>query len=87
MFARGWEQRTSLTFHASGKDCIDLFCSNTVFLNIAFAVVLIGILAGASSQPWFLVVAIVWMAVGGYFLQRSRRNRPGPPNLFDDEPR
>jgi len=59
----------------------------TVFLNIAFAVVLIGILAGASSQPWFLVVAIVWMAVGGYFLHRSRRNRPGPPNLFDDEPR
>ena len=59
----------------------------TVFLNIAFAVVLIGILAGASSQPWFLAVAIVWMAIGGYFLQRSRRNRPGPPNLFDDEPR
>jgi hypothetical protein len=59
----------------------------TVFLNIAFAVVLIGILVGASSQPWFLVVAIVWMAVGGYFLQRSRRNRPGPPNLFDDESR
>jgi hypothetical protein len=58
-----------------------------VFLNIAFAVVLIGILVGASSQPWFLVVAIVWMAVGGYFLQRSRRNRPGPPNLFDDESR
>jgi hypothetical protein len=58
-----------------------------VFLNIAFAVVLIGILLGASSQPWFLVVAIVWMLVGGYFLHRSRRSHPGPPNLFDDESR
>ena len=56
-----------------------------VFLNVAFVVVLVGILAGASSQPWFLVIAIVWVAVGGYFLQKNRRSRPAPPNLFDDE--
>jgi hypothetical protein len=58
-----------------------------VFLNVAFVVVLIGILAGASSQPWFLVFAIAWMAVGGYFLQKNRRSRPAPPKLFDDESR
>jgi hypothetical protein len=54
------------------------------WLNIGFVVVLIGLVFGASSQPWFLAVAIVWMAVGVYVIQKGRRNRPGPPNLFDD---
>jgi hypothetical protein len=55
------------------------------WMNIAFVVVLIGLLFGASSQPWFFLVAIAWVAVGFVVTARNRRNRPGPPNLFDDE--
>jgi len=55
------------------------------WLNIAFVVVLLGLLLGASQQPWFFVVAIVWVGVGAYVTARNRRNRPGPPNLFDDD--
>jgi hypothetical protein len=55
------------------------------WLNIAFVVVLIGLVIGASSQPWFFAVAIVWMVVGVSVIQKGRRNRPGPPNLFDDD--
>ncbi len=57
-----------------------------LWLNIAFVVVLIGLVIGASSQPWFFAVAIVWVAVGIVVTARNRRNRPGPPNLFDDGP-
>lgn len=56
------------------------------WLNIAFVVVLIGLAIGASSQPWFFALAIVWMVVGVFVIQKGRRNRPGPPNLFDDDP-
>ncbi len=54
------------------------------WLNVGFVVVLIGLVLGASSQPWFIIVAVVWMAVGIYVIQKGRGSRPGPPNLFDD---
>lgn len=55
------------------------------WLNLGFVVVLIGLVLGASAQPWFLVVALVWVAVGFVVTARNRRNRPGPPSLFDDD--
>ena len=57
------------------------------WLNVGFVVVLVGLVVGASAQPWFFIVAIVWAGVGFWVTARSRRNRPGPPNLFDDDPR
>jgi fatty acid desaturase len=56
------------------------------WLNIGFVVVLVGLVLGASAQPWFLVVAVIWAVAGFVVTARNRRNRPGPPNLFDDEP-
>jgi hypothetical protein len=55
------------------------------WLNLGFVVVLLGLLLGASAQPWFFVVGIAWVAVGFVVTARNRRNRPGPPNLFDHD--
>ena len=57
------------------------------WLNVIFVIVLLGLFLGAASQPWFFVVAIVWVALGVFVTIRSRRNQPQPPRLFDDEPR
>lgn len=54
------------------------------WLNLAFVVVLAGLIFGATAQPWFFIVVIVWVIAGGYVVQKGRRERPGPPNLFDD---
>ena len=59
--------------------------SVSFWLNVGFVVVLVGLVLGASAQPWFFVVAIAWAAVGFVVTARNRRNRPGPPNLFDDD--
>jgi hypothetical protein len=55
------------------------------WLNVIFVVVLLGLVFGAASQPWFFVVAVVWVTLGVFVTIRSRRNQPPPPNLFDDE--
>jgi len=57
------------------------------WLNLGFVVVLVGLVLGAAVQPWFFVVAVAWAGVGFVVTARNRRDRPGPPNLFDDEPR
>lgn len=54
------------------------------WLNVAFYVILLGLLFGASSQPWFFAVALAWMVTGVIVIRRSRRAGPPPPNLFDD---
>jgi hypothetical protein len=56
-----------------------------LWLNIAFGVVVLGLLLGASSEPWYLVVAVAWMVTGFVLIERGRRNAPKPPSLFDDE--
>jgi hypothetical protein len=53
------------------------------WLNVGFAVIVLGLLFGASDQPWYIVVAIVWVAVNVVVFVRSTRNQPPPPNLFD----
>ncbi|MDQ1597017.1 MAG: hypothetical protein QOI70_441 [Microbacteriaceae bacterium] len=58
-----------------------------LWLNIAFGVVLLGLLLGASSQPWYLIVALAWMVTGFVLIERGRRNAPKPPSLFDDRDR
>jgi hypothetical protein len=55
-----------------------------LWLNIAFGVVVLGLLLGASSEPWFLVVAVAWMITGFVTVARGRRNAPRPPSLFDE---
>jgi hypothetical protein len=55
-----------------------------LWLNIAFGVVVLGLLLGASSEPWYLVVAVAWMVTGFVLIERGRRNAPKPPSLFDD---
>jgi hypothetical protein len=55
-----------------------------LWLNIAFGVVVLGLLLGASSQPWYLIVAVAWMITGFVLIERGRRNTPQPPSLFDD---
>ncbi|MET4782012.1 hypothetical protein [Glaciihabitans sp. UYNi722] len=55
------------------------------WLNVIFVVVLLGMIFGAAAQPWFFVVAIVWMGLGVFVTVRARRNQPPPPRLFDDE--
>ena len=55
------------------------------WMNVGFVVVLAGLLLGASAQPWFFLVALAWVAVGFVVTARNRRNRPGPPSLFDDK--
>jgi hypothetical protein len=57
------------------------------WLNLGFVVVLVGLVLGAAAQPWFFLVALGWVVVGFTVTARNRRNRPGPPKLFDDEPR
>ena len=54
------------------------------WLNVGFAVIVIGMLIGASDQTWFFFVAIVWIAVSVVVVIRTGRNRPKPPSLFDD---
>lgn len=57
------------------------------WLNVGFVVVLVGLVLGASAQPWFLLVALAWVGIGVVVTARNRRGRPGPPNLFDDDER
>jgi Flp pilus assembly protein TadB len=54
------------------------------WLNVGFAVVVLGLLFGVSNQPWYLVIAVIWIVVNLVVVLRSSRNRPRPPNLFDD---
>jgi uncharacterized ion transporter superfamily protein YfcC len=54
------------------------------WLNVGFVVIILGMLIGASDQTWFFFVAIVWIAVSVVVVIRNGRNRPKPPNLFDD---
>jgi hypothetical protein len=58
--------------------------SVSFWLNVGFAVVVLGLLLGASNQPWFIVVGVVWIVVNLIVVIRSSRNQPPPPNLFDD---
>ncbi len=52
------------------------------WLNAGFAIVVLGLLFGASDQPWYIVIAVVWVIVNLVVAVRSSRNRPRPPNLF-----
>ncbi len=61
------------------------FRSVYFWMNVAFFVVLLGLLLGAASQPWFMVVGVAWVVVGVVVVIRSRRNQPAAPNLFDNE--
>jgi hypothetical protein len=54
------------------------------WLNVGFAVVVLGLLFGAMNQPWFVVVALIWAVVNVVVAVRASRNQPRPPNLFDD---
>lgn len=54
------------------------------WLNVGFAVIVAGLLFGASSQPWYLLVAVAWIIVNLVVALRSSRNQPPPPNLFED---
>lgn len=54
------------------------------WLNVGFAVIVLGLLLGASNQPWYIVVAVIWVIVNVVVAVRSSRNQPPPPNLFDD---
>ena len=56
------------------------------WMNVTFFVVLLGLLLGAASQPWFMIVGVAWVIVGVVVVTRSRRNQPAAPNLFDNEP-
>ncbi len=55
------------------------------WLNVGFAVIVLGLLLGASDQPWYIIVAVVWIVVNVVVAVRSSRNQPPPPNLFEDE--
>lgn len=55
------------------------------WLNVGFAVIIIGLLFGQAGQAWFAVIAIVWLGVNVAVTVRARRNSPPPPNLFDDD--
>jgi heme O synthase-like polyprenyltransferase len=54
------------------------------WLNVGFAVVVLGLLFGAMNQPWFIVVALIWGVVNIVVAVRASRHQPPPPNLFDD---
>jgi len=54
------------------------------WLNVGFAVVVAGLIFGASDQPWYIFVALAWVTVNLIVALRSGRNRPPPPNLFRD---
>lgn len=54
------------------------------WLNVGFAVVVAGLLFGASDQPWYIFVAVAWLIVNLVVVLRSSRNQPPPPNLFED---
>ncbi len=53
------------------------------WLNVGFAVVVLGLLFGAMNQPWFIVVALIWAVVNVVVAVRASRNQPPPPNLFE----
>ncbi|CAN5593300.1 hypothetical protein BH09ACT4_BH09ACT4_01970 [soil metagenome] len=55
------------------------------WLNVGFAVIIIGLLFGQAGQAWFAVIAVVWLAINVVVTVRARRNSPPPPNLFDDD--
>lgn len=59
--------------------------SLSFWMNIAFYVILAGVLFGAASEPWFTVVGIVWAGIGIFLISKSRRNQPRQPTLFEDE--
>ena len=54
------------------------------WLNVGFAIVVLGLLFGASNQPWYIVIAVIWVVVNLVVALRSSRNGPKPPNLFED---
>jgi hypothetical protein len=54
------------------------------WLNVGFAVIVIGLLFGAMNEPWFVVVGLIWAVVNVVVAVRASRNQPPPPNLFDD---
>jgi len=54
------------------------------WLNVGFAVVVAGLIFGASDQPWYIFVALAWIVLNLIIALRSGRNRPPPPNLFTD---
>lgn len=60
------------------------FRSPYFWMNVGFYLVLAGLVLGASSQPWFLIVAVAWVAIGVFVITKNRRHQPPPPNLFDD---
>lgn len=55
------------------------------WLNIGFVVIVVGMLVGATNDSWFFVVAVLWIAISVVVAVRSSRNRPRPPNLFEDQ--
>jgi hypothetical protein len=55
------------------------------WLNVGFAVIIIGLLFGQAGQAWFAVIAVIWLAINVAVTVRARRNSPPPPNLFEDD--